>query len=103
MATAVREIGPPLTINISQNANGIERQPEILLPDIEHTIVQDDPRQWSSTQKVWIKFFQTQRSHQRELLQTIILAIISAATLIQALPVNMQIRKASSVRASLRW
>lgn len=60
MTTAVCEtISPPPMTNIGQNTDDLEKRPVPKKPDIEHVVVQDDPRAWSSKRKVGIISFYT--------------------------------------------
>jgi hypothetical protein len=63
MNAAVLEIFSPLTVDTGQNVSDLEKKSNTLVlekSDIEHTVVHDDPRTWSTTRKVCTIFLQIQ-------------------------------------------
>lgn len=65
---------------------------EPIILDIEHAVVEDDPRIWSNTRKVCAPI-STQDQGLIEHLQNAILFIISAASVIAGLSANIQNRE----------
>lgn len=61
--------------------------------DIEHALVHDDPRNWSSGRKVRSQILSAVVEVDKVILQWVVLVIISSASMVAGLSANIQNRK----------
>lgn len=83
------ETGPQFTVDVEKQPP----TPVLEKLDIEHALVHDDPRNWSSGRKVRSQVSSALVEADKSIPQWVVLVIISSASMVAGLSANIQNRK----------